>query len=114
VNIGLVRIGRPVFGVVGVPATGVIYGGIVGAGAWRQQDGQRTPITVRSIPPEGLTVVASRHHADPARLKAFLAGRPVARLVNFGSSLKFCRVAEGEADLYPRLGRTMEWDTLAP
>ncbi|HYZ20842.1 MAG TPA: 3'(2'),5'-bisphosphate nucleotidase CysQ [Rhodopila sp.] len=114
VNIGLVRDGRPVLGVVGVPATGVIYSGIVGQGAWRQQERQRLPIATRPVPPQGLTVVASRHHGDTARLDAFLAGRRLAGLVNFGSSLKFCRVAEGQADVYPRFGRTMEWDTCAP
>jgi 3'(2'), 5'-bisphosphate nucleotidase len=114
VNIGLVRNGTPVLGVVGVPATGEIYGGIVGVGAWRQKDGHRVPIAVRPVPTEGLTVVASRHHGDQARLDSFLGGRTVARVVNFGSSLKFCRVAEGQADLYPRFGRTMEWDTCAP
>ncbi|HEY0184230.1 MAG TPA: 3'(2'),5'-bisphosphate nucleotidase CysQ [Rhodopila sp.] len=114
VNIGLVRNGDPVLGVVGVPATGAIFGGIVGVGAWRDKDGQRTPIAARKPPPEGLTVVASRHHGDQARLDAFLADRAVARIVNFGSSLKFCCVAEGQADLYPRFGRTMEWDTCAP
>jgi len=114
VNIGLVRDGKPVLGVVGVPATGTIFGGIVGVGAWRQSDGQRTPISVRAAPPEGLTVVASRHHGDQAQLAAFLGNRTIARVVNFGSSLKFCRVAEGQADLYPRFGRTMEWDTCAP
>jgi 3'(2'), 5'-bisphosphate nucleotidase len=114
VNIGLVRDGRPVLGVVGVPATDVIYGGIVGIGAWRQQHGQREPISTRLVPPQGLTVVASRHHGDAARLNAFLAGRKVAQVVNFGSSLKFCRVADGQADVYPRFGRTMEWDTCAP
>jgi 3'(2'), 5'-bisphosphate nucleotidase len=114
VNIGLVRDGKPVLGVVGVPAKGDIYGGIVGVGAWRQTDGGRTPIAVRSAPPEGLTVVASRHHGDQTRLDTFLDGRTVAGVVNFGSSLKFCRVAEGRADLYPRFGRTMEWDTCAP
>ena len=114
VNIGLVRDGRPVLGVVGVPATGEIYGGILGTGAWRLKDGQRSAISVRRIPAEGLTVVASRHHGDAAQLDAFLGGRTVAKVVNFGSSLKFCRVAEGQADLYPRFGRTMEWDTCAP
>jgi 3'(2'), 5'-bisphosphate nucleotidase len=114
VNIGLVRNGRPVLGVVGVPATGEIFGGIVGAGAWRQKDGDRTPIVVRTPPAAGLTIVASRHHGDQAQLDTYLAGRKVAEVVNFGSSLKFCRVAEGKADLYPRFGRTMEWDTFAP
>lgn len=114
VNIGLVRNGTPVLGVVDVPATNQIYGGIVGTGAWCLTQGRRTPIAVRQPPPEGLTVVASRHHGDQAQLDAFLGGRTVARIVNFGSSLKFCRVAEGRADLYPRFGRTMEWDTCAP
>ena len=114
VNIGLIRDGRPVLGVVGVPATGEIYGGIAGTGAWRLKDGQRSAISVRRVPAEGLTVVASRHHGDTAQLDAFLGGRTVAKVVNFGSSLKFCRVAEGQADLYPRFGRTMEWDTCAP
>ncbi|MFL5282421.1 MAG: 3'(2'),5'-bisphosphate nucleotidase CysQ [Rhodopila sp.] len=114
VNIGLVRDGRPVLGVVGVPATGEMFGGIVGVGAWRQKDGARRSIVARLCPPEGLTVVASRHHGDAARLDSFLNGRKVARQVNFGSSLKFCRLAEGQADLYPRFGRTMEWDTCAP
>ncbi|HEX3574555.1 MAG TPA: 3'(2'),5'-bisphosphate nucleotidase CysQ [Rhodopila sp.] len=114
VNIGLVRDGRPVLGVVGVPATGAIYGGIVGVGAWRQVDGIRSGISARAVPPEGLTVVASRHHGDQAQLDAFLGGRVVAAVVNFGSSLKFCRVAEGLADVYPRFGRTMEWDTCSP
>lgn len=114
VNIGLVRGGKPVLGVVGVPARDEIYGGIVGVGAWLLKNGHRTRIAVRPVPAEGLTVVASRHHGDQARLDAFLGGRKVARVVNFGSSLKFCRVAEGLADLYPRFGRTMEWDTCAP
>ncbi len=114
VNIGLVRDHKPVLGVVGVPAKGEVFGGIVGKGAWCLRDGVCTPISVRPIPAEGLTVVASRHHGDQARLNAFLTGRRVARVVNFGSSLKFCRLAEGQADLYPRFGRTMEWDTCAP
>ncbi len=113
VNIGLVRQGRPVLGVVGVPTTQTIFGGTVGVGAWRQQDGQRVAITTRQPPAQGLTVVASRHHGDQARLDTYLTGRTVAHVVNFGSSLKFCRVAEGQADVYPRFGRTMEWDTCA-
>lgn len=114
VNIGLVRDGRPVLGVVGVPALGEIFGGIVGHGAWKSVAGRTTPISARRCPQEGLTVLASRHHGDTDRLGAFLNGRPVARTINFGSALKFCRLAEGVADLYPRFGRTMEWDTAAP
>jgi 3'(2'), 5'-bisphosphate nucleotidase len=114
VNIGLVREGRVVLGAVGVPATGEVFGGIVGVGAWKRLAGVETPVRARAVPAEGLTVLASRHHGDSARLDAFLAGRVVAKTVNFGSSLKFCRLAEGIADLYPRFGRTMEWDTAAP
>jgi 3'(2'), 5'-bisphosphate nucleotidase len=114
VNIGLVRDGRIRLGVVGVPATGELFGGIVGMGAWKRRGGVETPVHARSVPAEGLTVLASRHHGDTAQLEAFLSGRVVAKTVNYGSSLKFCRLAEGIADLYPRFGRTMEWDTAAP
>lgn len=114
VNIGLVRNAKPVLGVVGVPATGEMFTGIVGTGAWLRRNGQSKPIAARAAPSAGLVVVASRHHGDQAQLEAFLGGRSVAQTVNFGSSLKFCRVAEGQADLYPRFGRTMEWDTCAP
>jgi len=114
VNIGLVRDGLIRLGVVGVPATGELFGGIVGVGAWKRHGGIETPVHARAVPAEGLTVLASRHHGDTARLDALLSGRVVAKVVNFGSSLKFCRLAEGIADLYPRFGRTMEWDTAAP
>jgi 3'(2'), 5'-bisphosphate nucleotidase len=114
VNIGLVRDGRIRLGVVGVPATGELFGGIVGVGAWKRRHGIETKVHARKVPAEGLTVLASRHHGDAARMEAFLAGRVVAKTVNYGSSLKFCRLAEGIADLYPRFGRTMEWDTAAP
>ena len=114
VNIGLVRDGRPVLGVVGVPATGELFGGIVGRGAWKRVTGVQTPVVARLPPPDGVTVVASRHHGAGPELDAFLAGRTVAGIRNYGSSLKFCRLAEGLADLYPRFGRTMEWDTGAP
>ncbi len=113
VCIGLVRDGAPALGVVGQPVTGALFGGIVGVGAWkRDRDGERA-IRVRRAPAEGLKVVASRHYADDPRLVPFLAGRRVAEVVNMGSALKFCRVAEGIADLYPRFGPTMEWDTAA-
>ena len=58
-------------------------------------------------------MLASRHHGDVDQLNAFLAGRKLAEMRNFGSAVKFCRMAEGVADLYPRFGRTMEWDTAA-
>jgi len=115
VNIGLVRDGRPVLGVVSLPASGTVYAGIVGDGAWRQdRAGLEQPISARTPPAAGLDVMASRHYADDPKLAAYLKDRPIASLTNIGSAMKFCRLAEGKADLYPRLGRTMEWDTAAP
>jgi 3'(2'), 5'-bisphosphate nucleotidase len=102
-----------VLGVVAAPALGRLFAGVVGVGAWVEQHGQRRPVRCRGVPAEGLTVVASRSHGDAAALDAFLAGRKVASLASAGSSLKLCLVAEGAADLYPRLGRTMEWDIAA-
>ena len=113
VNIALVHQGQPVMGVVLAPALGRLFAGVVGQGAWLEEAGVRRPIQCRATPEEGLTVVASRSHGDAAALDAFLAGRKVAATTNAGSSLKLCLVAAGEADLYPRLGRTMEWDIAA-
>ena len=113
VCIGLVRDGVAVLGAVGAPAQKKTYGGIVGQGAWiRDADGEHA-IAARHPPAAGLDVVASRHSGDDPRLVPYLAGRPVASVLNIGSALKFCRLAEGGADLYPRFGRTMEWDTAA-
>ena len=114
VCIGLIRNGKPAIGVVGVPARGTIYSGITGLGAWKDGPDGRAPIRTRAVPPkEGLTVVASRHYAGDVATAELLAVRHVAELVNIGSAMKFCLVAEGIADFYPRLGRTMEWDTAA-
>jgi len=114
VNIGLVRNGRPALGVVAIPATGELFAGIVGRGSWKRVGATETAVAARFPPEEGLTVLASRYHGSSTRLDDFLRGRRVAKLVNYGSSVKFCRLAEGIADLYPRFGRTMEWDTCAP
>lgn len=114
VNIALVERGVPVLGVVLAPATGQAFAGVAGSGAFAEdRSGRRKPIACRAPPRAGLTVVSSRSHGDRERLEDFLAGRVVAERVILGSSLKFCRVASGEADLYPRFGRTMEWDTAA-
>ncbi len=113
VNIALIEQGRPLLGVVLAPALGRLFAGAVGDGAFVEDAAGRRPIRCRAVPPEGLTVVASRSHGDAAALDAFLAGRKVAALTSAGSSLKLCLVAAGEADLYPRLGRTMEWDIAA-
>jgi len=114
VNIGLVRQGRAVLGAVAVPAYGELFCGILGRGAWKRTAAGERAIRVRLPPAEGLHVMASRHYSADPQLAEFLHGRRLARLTNIGSAVKFCRLAEGAADLYPRLGRTMEWDTAAP
>lgn len=114
VNIGLVRDGIAVLGAVGVPAYGELFGGIVGGGAWKRDAAGEHAIRVRPVPPEGLHVLASRSYANDPQLRAFLDGRRVADIRNMGSALKIVRVAEGAGDIYPRTGRTMEWDTAAP
>ncbi len=113
VNVALVEHGVPVLGVVLAPALGRLFGGLTGKGAFVEDSNGRRPVRCRMPPPEGLTVVASRSHGDAVALEAFLAGRKVAKLARAGSSLKLCLIAAGEADLYPRLGRTMEWDIAA-
>lgn len=116
VNIALIEAGEPVLGVVFAPAlgdAGHLYAGARETGASLDEGAGARPIRCREVPAEGLTVVASRSHGDAAALDAFLAGRRVATTTNAGSSLKLCLVARGAADLYPRLGRTMEWDIAA-
>ncbi|MDJ0683554.1 MAG: 3'(2'),5'-bisphosphate nucleotidase CysQ [Alphaproteobacteria bacterium] len=114
VNIALIEGGAPVLGVVYAPALDSLFAGAVGQGASRSDAGAAPKaISVRAPPQEGLTVVASRRHGDPAEIAKLLGGRAVSETRNAGSSLKFCLVACGEADVYPRFGRTMEWDTAA-
>ncbi len=120
INIALCEMGRVSEGVVYAPAIGRIYWGKCGIGAaaanLELSDSAAlvpwTPIHVREKPAGGVTVVASRSHMD-AETEAYLDAIPQKTLVSAGSSLKFCLVASGEADLYPRFGRTMEWDTAA-
>ncbi len=112
VNIAIVENGRPVLGVVHLPAKDVTYLGANLGSFRRMGDGEFEPITVRDAPADGLTALVSRSHASP-ETEDFIAGYKIAERISAGSSLKFCRVAEGAADLYPRMGRTMEWDTAA-
>jgi len=114
VNIALIEGQSPVAGVVFVPERQALYLGVRGDGAYRQQgDGEFAPIHVRKpSAEEGLAVVMSRSHPSP-ELAEYLRDIKVAEAVSVGSSLKFCVLAEGRADLYPRLGPTMEWDTAA-
>ena len=113
VNIALIEDGEPTLGVVLAPALGRLFAGAAGLGAWIEDSAGRRPIRCRTVPQEGLTVVASRSHGDAAALEAYLGERKVAAIRGAGSSLKLCVLAAGEADLYPRLGRTMEWDIAA-
>lgn len=113
VCIALVRDGGVVLGVVGVPAQGELFGGIVGRGAWKRTGDDERPIAARRVSAAGLDVIASRALAADPRVAEFLTGRHVASISHMGSAVKFCRVAEGRYDLYPRFGRTMEWDTAA-
>ncbi|WP_060507540.1 3'(2'),5'-bisphosphate nucleotidase CysQ [Pseudomonas sp. NBRC 111124] len=119
VNIALVENGEVVFGVVSMPTNGRCYFGGRGLGAWRADAGaEASPVQVRNAPPAGgrFTVVASRRHSSPQQ-EALLAGLSAAvgelELANIGSSLKFCLLAEGSADCYPRLAPTSQWDTAA-
>lgn len=113
VCIGLVRDGVARLGVVGAPAHGELFGGILGRGAVKRDGGGERAIKVRPAPEAGVTVIASRSSARHPRVVPYLAGHSVAETIHMGSALKFCRIAEGVADLYPRFGRTMEWDTAA-
>jgi 3'(2'), 5'-bisphosphate nucleotidase len=113
VNIALIEGGRPLLGVVHVPALGTTYGGIVPGVARRRRDNVARPISARQPPADGVIVLSSRSHGDDAAMEAFLTAEQIGGHRTAGSALKFCHVAEGIADLYPRLGRTMEWDTAA-
>jgi 3'(2'), 5'-bisphosphate nucleotidase len=119
VNLALVSDGVPVLGIVGAPALGLIWRGLVGRGAERLAVtsagvGAAKPIHTRPVPAPGQPwiVAVSRSHGD-SRSEAFIAGRPGAIRQELGSAVKFCRVAEGGADIYPRLSPTCEWDVAA-
>ncbi len=114
VNVGLIENGEPVFGIVEAPALDLVYWAAKGEGAWREEKGGPAERIYSTAPAPGtpLTVVESLSHPS-AELEEYLKTIPVGRRVKAGSSLKFCWVAEGRADVYPRLGPTMEWDVAA-
>lgn len=121
INVALMREGAPWLGIVAAPARGEIWRGVVGQGAeflklapgsTVAQAEQRTPIHTRARPAGRLVAACSRSHPDP-KSEALLAEFGDVIKVDCGSALKFCRVAEGAADLYPRLGTTCEWDIAA-
>ncbi len=119
VNVALVTGGAPLLGIVGAPAMGLLWRGLVGRGAERlrineSRAGSAVPIHTRPLPKPGAPWIAavSRSHGD-ARSEAFIARRPGAVRETAGSAVKFARVAEGSADIYPRLAPTSEWDVAA-
>ena len=113
VNIALIRDGEPVLGVVYVPVTGVTYAACEGRGTIKETPGEgEQTIHVRKLSEGPIAVVGSRSHQGDS-LKAFLEKLGDHEIVSMGSSLKICLVAEGAADVYPRLGLTSEWDTAA-
>jgi 3'(2'), 5'-bisphosphate nucleotidase len=115
VNIALMTEREPQLGVICAPAAGTIWRGIVGKGADRI-DGAATnkpvPIRVRPQPADKVIVMASRSHLDP-QTQALMKALPQATLIQIGSSVKFCWIADGKADLYPRLAPTHDWDIAA-
>lgn len=119
VNIAIIEHGRPVMGVVYVPAQNRLFVAEGPDRAWQAvvapegpMPEEREPLRVRPAPAAGLTAVASKSHRSPDT-DEWLSRYPIAEIKGAGSALKFCLVAAGEADVYPRLGRTMEWDTAA-
>ena len=112
VNIGLIRNGSPYLGVVFTPARGTLHAGIVGQHAWLEDSAGRRRIVTRDAPAE-LTAVASKSHFNQQTADYLERAAPGCSYVGIGSSLKFCIVAEGQADIYPRLSPTSEWDTAA-
>src|SRR5262249_9783468 len=110
---------KPLLGIVGAPALGLIWRGVVGHGAERltvTTDGAKPETAIRTRPfpgaPSSWVAAVSRSHGDP-RTEAFIDDRPGAVRLQLGSAVKFCRVAEGGADIYPRLSPTCEWDVAA-
>jgi 3'(2'), 5'-bisphosphate nucleotidase len=119
VNLALVTDGTPLLGIIGAPALGLIWRGLVGRGAERltisgSSAGAATAIQTRRLPQPGKPWIAavSRSHGD-ARTEAFIDARPGAQRAELGSAVKFARVAEGAVDIYPRLAPTSEWDIAA-
>ncbi|WP_413616470.1 3'(2'),5'-bisphosphate nucleotidase CysQ [Halomonas cupida] len=115
VNVALIDQGGPVFGIVHAPVLGTTWYGQQGKGAFKQERGETTEIRVRALPEAGSEawkIVGSRSHGS-SEFETFCEGLPEHERVSMGSSIKLCLVAEGKADLYPRLAPTSEWDTAA-
>lgn len=114
VNIALVEDRRPVLGTVYVPAADDLYGGSTGVGAFMEPRGaSRRSIEARTIDPDNVTIAISRTYGASVKLSTFLSHYRVTDQITSGSSIKFCLIACGEADIYPRYGGSSEWDTAA-
>ena len=109
----MVEHGKPVLGIVHVPVLQQTYRGYETIAECAEDGSSFRKIQARATPAEGATLIISRSHAAKELVKVEQLGERVAGTVVAGSSVKFCRIAEGVADLYPRLGPTMEWDTAA-
>ncbi len=113
VNIALMIAQRPVFGAIYAPARKDLFWNDA-SGAWHERaDAKARPVMARSPPQGGLTMITSRRTHTGAKLRAWLEGQEIAEQLMLSSALKFCYVAMGVADIYPRLGPTMEWDNAA-
>jgi len=118
INIALMSHGAPILGVIVAPALGLLWRGVIGRGAERAEPGagikdlRRSPIRTRPRSHGELVVLVSRSHLE-ARTRAYIERLPQPRMLPCGSALKFCRIAEGSADLYPRLAPTHDWDVAA-
>ncbi|HXE16393.1 MAG TPA: 3'(2'),5'-bisphosphate nucleotidase CysQ [Stellaceae bacterium] len=113
VNIGLIENRAPVLGVVYAPAIDLLFAAAGPGTARRRIDGRFQPVSARKVPEIGPVIVHSRSHDNSPRIAEFAATLHNASRMVSGSAIKFCKLAAGEADIYPRFGPTMEWDTAA-
>jgi len=113
VNIGLIRNKKPLLGVIYGPPLDELYWGEIGKNAYHQIGGGKKEMIKTRVPSsDGVVVVRSKSHPSKAT-EAYLNTLHIKEMISGSSSIKFCRIAEGNADIYPRFGRTMEWDTAA-
>ncbi len=112
VNVALIKNGEPILGIVNAPALGRLFYGIVGYGAFEINNKITQSIEIRKASQDNLVAVASSSHRDK-KTDDWLKSNKISKTISIGSSLKFCLLASGEADVYPRFGPTMEWDTAA-
>lgn len=116
VNIALIENGNPILSVVGVPAQNIIFYAEHGKGAFKIENNITTKLMATTVSEDTIRIVGSRSHQTPELIAFVEEQKKIYTNVEFvaaGSSLKFCLIADGKADIYPRLGPTMEWDTAA-